>query len=116
MFSIGLFSTYLPYVLLAMFYGLYVGVHSIMKVESDSGIDETKLAVKTIFKDASDPQTGEASTNFYYDQFFGEETSSSDPVFHQFSGRTIRIIPHEDPVFQSYYHPLFSRPPPAVSL
>ncbi len=115
MFSLGLFSTYLPYVLLAMFYGLYIGVHSIMKFESGSD-EDTALAAKTIFKDHSDTQPGAASNNYHYDQFFGECSTCSDPVIHRFSGGTSLLITHEDPVLRSYYHPLFSRPPPVASL
>ncbi len=115
MFSIGLFSTYLPYVLLAMFYGLYIGVHSIMKFESGSD-EDTALAAKTIFKDNSDAQPDADSKNFHYDQFIGECITCSDPVIHRFAGGTSLLIPHKDTVFRSYFHPLFSRPPPVASL
>jgi hypothetical protein len=115
MFSIGLFSTYLPYVLLAMFYGLYLGVHSIMKFELGSD-EDNKLAAKTILKDHAETAPGAEDNTFYYDHFFGDDNSASDPLIHQFAGGTILLIPHEDPVHRSCYHPLFSRPPPAASL
>jgi len=85
MFSIGIFSTYLPYVLLAMFYGLYIGVHSIMKFELGSDQDK-ELAAKTIFKDHADAQPGADSNNFHCDQFFGAHSTCSDPVIHRFAG------------------------------
>lgn len=114
MFSIGLFSTYLPYIILAMFYGLYVGVHSIMKLEQGSDTDKD-LAANTIFTDHDDIQQGNSKT-FYYDQFTAENNDSADPVIHRIAAGTIMPKPHEDPVRRSYYHPLFSRPPPVISL
>jgi hypothetical protein len=115
MFSIGLFSTYLPYVILAMFYGLYVGVHSIMKLEQDSDTDED-LAANMIFSDHDDTRQGNVSNTYYYDQFTAENNDCSDPEVHRIAGGTVMPIPHEDPVRRSYYHPLFSRPPPLFSL
>lgn len=115
MFSIGLFSTYLPYIILAMFYGLYVGVHSIMKLELGSDTDED-LAAKMIFRDHDNTQTSAASKTFYYDQFTEEDNTGSEPLIHRIAGGTIMPKPHEDPVRRSFYHPLFSRPPPAISL
>lgn len=115
MFSIGLFSTYLPYVLLAMCYGLYVGVHSIAKLEQD-GDDDADLAVNMIFNDSEDSQQVAAGKNFYYDQFAEEHTPGSDPVNHRSACRKILPKPHEDPVMRWHYQPLFSRPPPEISL
>jgi|GEM_PF-1421385 len=115
MFSIGLFSTYLPYIVLAMFYGLYVGVHSIMKLEQDSDTDED-LAAHMIFSDHDDTCQGNSSNTFYYDQFTAEHSESSDPVVHRIALGTVMPTPHEDPVRRSHYHPLFSRPPPVISL
>lgn len=116
MFSIGLFSTYLPYVILAMFYGLYVGVHSIIKIELGSDIDDKELAAKTIFTDHDDTRPGATGKTCFYDEFIAANDSASDPRIQQIAGGTMLPKPHEDPGGRSYYHPLFSRPPPAISL
>jgi hypothetical protein len=115
MFSIGLFSTYLPYVLLAMCYGLYVGVHSIVKLEQD-GDDDGEPAANMIFSDCEDNQQDAAGKTFYYDQYIAEHTTGSDPLIHRSPEEKILTKPHEDPVIRSCYLPLFSRPPPGISL
>jgi len=116
MFSIGLFSTYLPYVILAMFYGLYIGVHSIMKIESASETDGKELAAKTIFRDHDSIKTETAGKTCYYVQFIAAHDAAADPHIQSFVAAGMLPKPHEDPVHRPYYHPLFSRPPPVLSL
>lgn len=116
MFSIGLFSTYLPYVILAMFYGLYVGVHSIVKIELGSDIDDKEIAAKTINRDQNPSKPEVDRKTCHYDQFIADHDSASDPLILQIATGTLVPKPHEDPVRRTHYHPLFSRPPPAISL
>lgn len=117
MFSIGLFSTYLPYVILAMFYGLYVGVHSIVKLESDgAAIDDAEIVAKTIFKGDNEARQDTAGKTCYYVQFMSAHDEAQDPHISQTAGQAMLPKPHEDQAGRSCYHPLFSRPPPEISL
>jgi len=113
MFSIGLFSTYLPYVLLAMIYGAYVGIHTIMQSEKGD-TDDPFLSAKQISKDDAG-ETGPSDENtFYFDDYTADPGSAAvKPVF-----RTVRqtFTHYRGPTGRTWYHTaLFGRPPPACA-
>lgn len=109
MFSIGLFSTHLPYLLLAMFYGAYIGIHSIMKVEQEAPSDPvSKEIVKAGFQRTS--STEDVKNCHFYDYFYTEE-----------EGVLNNLVPVKEPSFAVRNFPSprselisrqFSRPPP----
>lgn len=111
MFSIGLFSTYLPYVMIAMFYGAYVGLHSIIKAELQGDPGEFKIAAKQIAKeDTGSPET--EKNTFYYDNF-AEGLSESDNKKPMVSTAETIYVDREFTVPRSRYcTTLFCRPPP----
>lgn len=113
MFTIGLFSTYLPYLLVAMFYGAYIGLHSLMK-EDPGTEDDPRLAAKQIMKEDAG-ETGHAETEtFYYDNYTAETESSAEcPVFRLVQ----EPCPDPDPEISRpwFFSSLFCRPPPTLA-
>ncbi len=114
MFSVGLFSTYLPYVLLAMFYGAYVGVHSIMKMEEDTGLEDDAQKSEEVFHETFAVEDGvDGRGNFHYDQYFLTTESTEPRSEHCLTVSDPPFLP--DPIYRSpWYAPIFSRPPPAA--
>lgn len=111
MFSIGMFSTYLPYIMIAMFYGAYVGLHSIIKAELQTDPGEFKIAAKQISKEDAGSRETQNNT-FYYDNF-AERTSESDSKKPLVSTAQTIYVDHELTVPRSRYcTTLFCRPPP----
>ena len=112
MFSIGLFSTYLPYIMIAMFYGAYVGVHSIIKAELQADPGESKIAAKQISKDDAGSRQETQKNTFYYDSFT-EGTYASDSKKPLVSTAQTIYVDRELTVPRSRYcTTLFCRPPP----
>ncbi len=111
MFSIGLFSTYLPYIMIAMFYGAYVGIHSIIKAELQADPGEFKIAAKQISKRDADSRETEKNT-FYYDNFAEKnyESDSQKPIV--LTVETIYIDRELTVPRSRYCTTLFCRPPP----
>lgn len=111
MFSIGLFSTYLPYIMIAMFYGAYVGVHSIIKAELQDDTGELKIAAKQISKEDAESRETKKNT-FYYDSFAeGNCESISKNSVNSITGNI--YVDRELTVPRSRYcTTLFCRPPP----
>lgn len=111
MFSIGLFSTYLPYVLIAMIYGAYVGIHTIMQSEQGDA-DDALLAAKTISKDDAAENGSSDKNSFHFDDYTAVPGSAAvKPVF-----RAVRqtFTHYRGPTGRTWYHTaLFGRPPPA---
>lgn len=111
MFSIGLFSTYLPYIMIAMFYGAYVGVHSIIKAELQADPDECKIAAKLISKE--DANSRETNKNTFYYDTFAEGTFESASKKPMVSTAETFYVDRELTVPRSRYcTTLFCRPPP----
>ncbi|MCA1747093.1 MAG: hypothetical protein LC655_05305 [Bacteroidales bacterium] len=111
MFSIGLFSTYLPYIMIAMFYGAYVGVHSIIKAELQADPGEFKIAAKQISKEDTGSRETEKNT-FYYDNFAEGacEYISKKPMVS--TAQTIYVDRELAVPRSRYCTTLFCRPPP----
>jgi hypothetical protein len=96
-----------------MFYGAYVGIHSIVRAELGAEIDESKLASKQIQKEDSNNKPDPAKTAYYYD--IGLEKEESSPKYQQFTVIQIVYIGQEPAVPRSWRsNSLFSRPPPAA--
>lgn len=114
MFSVGLFSTYLPYVVLAMFYGAYVGVHSIMKFEQDAGSEDDERKSEEVFREAFvADDVSDDQENFHYDDYFTGTESTECRSEHSLTVSDPPFLP--DPMHRSPgYAPLFSRPPPVA--
>jgi hypothetical protein len=111
MFSIGLFSTYLPYIIIAMFYGAYVGVHSIIKAELQADPGEFKITAKEISK--KDVNSRESHKNTFYYDTFAEGTSESTSQKPMVSIAETFYVDRELTVPRSRYcTTLFCRPPP----
>jgi hypothetical protein len=113
MFTIGLFSTYLPYLLVAMFYGAYIGINTLMKEEPGTE-DDPRLAARQIMKkDAGEPSHSEKET-FHYDNYTSDtETCAECPVF-----RVVQLrCPDPDPDISQpwFFSNLFCRPPPPLA-
>ena len=110
MFSLGLFSTYLPYIVLAMFYGAYLGVHSIVKMERLAD-DNEKLTAKIIHHSPKQNKIADEGKTFYYgvSEQVHRQSQESPDVGAELSLVTSSNAP---PVRSCYYDPLFSRPPP----
>ena len=87
-----------------------------MKLESGDASDDANIAGKTIFKGDDAAQQDAAGKTCYYHQFLAVHDDTKDPDIPQIIAGTLLPKAHEDPVGRSCYHPLFSRPPPAISL
>ena len=111
MFTIGLFSTYLPYIIIAIFYGAYVGVHSIMKAELQAGTDESIIAAKRITKENTDFRETQKNT-FYYDYYAeqADEPKRKNPVVS--IAETLYVNCELAVPRSRYCTTLFCRPPP----
>jgi len=112
MFSVGLFSTYLPYVILAMFYGAYVGVHSIVKIEQQSAGEDTAHKGKVIFSDlAGADSVKDDPRNFHYDNF---DTGTTPETIRSIQDPILIVLPYYIGPFprSETFAQLYSRPPP----
>ncbi|MEX0987590.1 MAG: hypothetical protein WD052_08950 [Bacteroidales bacterium] len=111
MFSIGLFSTYLPYIVLAMFYGVYVGIHTIIQEEQLFDSDTSGSAAKVISKVSDNSEQQSIKNTYYYDQYSKTVCQEPDIPSHA----TVFVIHPAGniPLARSwFFSTLFSRPPP----
>ena len=97
-----------------MFYGLYLGVHSIAKIEHGQQLLNSDKKARIIFYEDNDQQTEKGSNAFYYD-YFVSGTSGQTPA-PKFISVSLPLLLKHPPGNRSCYHPLFSRPPPAFLL
>jgi hypothetical protein len=115
MFSIGLFSTYLPYILIAMFYGAYVGIHSIIRTELQEDPDNAKIAAKQINVDRpSHDQHPEKGTYYYYNHAAPAELEQPLPQKYSVT-QTIYTGGKMTVPRSRYCTTLFCRPPPLAT-
>jgi hypothetical protein len=113
MFSIGLFSTYLPYILIAMFYGAYVGIHSIVKAELQDDPD-TEIAAKQINADSSSQDQHSEKRTYHYDNHVSPAEPDQPPQQEYFTAQTIYTGGKPAIPRSRYCTTLFCRPPPVA--
>ncbi len=113
MFTIGLFSTYLPYLLVAMFYGAYIGINTLMKADAGTE-DDSRLAAKQIIKEDTGETSHSEKDTFYYDNYtVGTEPVPASPVFRMVKEH----FPDPDPEISRpwFCSSLYCRPPPTLA-
>ncbi len=114
MFSIGLFSTYLPYILIAMFYGAYIGIHTIIRAELQEDTDGKEIAVKQINVERDSHNHRTEKRTYYY---------GNQPVFEKQDQPLLQVYIVSQTIYEGgkialprarYCTTLFCRPPPAA--
>lgn len=110
MITIGLFSSGLPYILLAMFYGAYLGVSSIVGADKAPEVNmDLPDAHHSVIQDSNDSHS--SNTFHFFDYFIAEDAISTAPLPME-----IRVIPDSyPPPYRSIPGgSLFCRPPPVA--
>lgn len=109
MFTIGIFSTHLPYILLAMFYGAYIGFNTIVRSHDEN--TESATGKKIIQKNKAEDSFKSQSTCYYYDFIaVNEGVKANKCSFY------LERIPKPPtiPLHKSTYFKIYlSRPPPS---
>lgn len=109
MISIGLFSTHLPYIILAMVYGVYFGINSIMKMEMQADQEEKIISVD-IKKGTND----NSSNTCYYLEWLAEVEGECGCDLQHGIQLTNRDYHQFKPPRSWISFDLFSRPPPCL--
>ncbi|MCF8225734.1 MAG: hypothetical protein K9J30_07635 [Bacteroidales bacterium] len=113
MFTVGLFSTHLPYILIAMFYGAYIGFHTIMKAGADDDVNDRLIAKNIKLTDASDEKIQKHNT-FHYFNYSAEPAANREfrvqSLLSRFKVPIIECLIPRAP----FLNCLYSRPPPSA--
>ena len=113
MFSIGLFSAYVPYIMIAIFSGAFLGIHSIVRAELQGNPAEAKITVRKPHSGNTCHKTSQQKNTFYYDQY--AEQSETDPAIPEYAGAESIYTGTEIAVPRSWCcNSLYCRPPPRV--
>jgi len=111
MFSIGLFSAYLPYIMIAIFSGAFLGIHSIVKAELQGNPEEAKITVRKLHSSNTCHKNSQHKKTFYYDQY--AEKEETDPAIQEYAGAESIYTGTEIAVPRSWCcTSLYCRPPP----
>ena len=111
MITVGLFSSGLPYILLAMFYGAYMGISSIMSMEKAADAKADLPLANEL--EISDSQERDESRAFHYEDYFlAVAIENSEPLPTPPDGAGVEIA-FCDPPYRSIPGGILrSRPPP----
>ena len=113
MFSIGLFSAYLPYIMIAIFSGAYLGIHSIVRAELQGNPAEAGITVRKVHSSNTCYKSSQEKRTFYYDQF--TEQSETGPAIPKYAVPGTIYTGTEIAVPRSWCcASLYCRPPPRV--
>lgn len=118
MFQLSLFSSYIPYVTIAVMYVLYLGVYSYSRIHDDTEpvhVDEMQEKVISWQPESSAPKILDQCELFFADDSPAEVSAELNylPVF-------TGILSHTEPLDEKhtarcFCFNLFSRPPPQLS-
>ncbi len=118
MFQLSLFSSYIPYVTIAVMYVLYLGVYSYSRIHADGEpvhVDETREKVISWQPESPALNILEQCELFFEDDSPAGVSGESNyfPVFTGIISRT--EILDEKHTARCFCFNLFSRPPPQLS-
>lgn len=121
MFQFSLFSSFIPYLTIAVMYVLYLGVYTCNKLNAEHEPFETEEAVENTVSWEKLTTLSAQKTMQVPDELFFADDLAAEPAavpepFPLLS--TIRILPEpsgEIPVTGCLCFNLFSRPPPQIS-
>jgi len=110
MFTLGIFSTHLPYLMLAMIYGAYIGFQTIAKPGQAADDDNNPAVI--ISKDDHSASSNTKKSCFYFDYLI-EETAENKSNLYSFSAGS--LIANAIPLWRSSFFRIpVTRPPPQI--
>lgn len=119
MFFVGIFSTHIPFVILAVIYLVLFPIYALRKRESVGiSIPSKPEAAKVQF--VSTERQNRSASVYYYESHYIKRikiASSKSLLFQLFDTFITVKIPHPLPLkytSEMWKHQLFSRPPPAL--
>lgn len=118
MFQFSLFSSFIPYLTIAVMYVLYLGLYTYNKLHAEKEpvtAEETTENIVSWQPAASENTMQLAPGQFLTDDFTAGPVAEQEPVTPLVTFRKIPVPSIEIPATGCLCFELFSRPPPAIA-